>query len=149
MLDVRRIARPRGARRAFTLIELMAVLASLLLLACVALPVLANNKPRAQSVTCFNNLRQIGQAFQVWASDHNDRVPFATCAVDGGTMMNPATCNSIGASWENFRSNPWFQFSWISNELRTPKILACDTQRLTKKQRASIRPSKPGSPLSR
>src|SRR5712692_810063 len=60
---------------AFTRLELAAILSAVALLALVALPVLANTKPRADRVTCMNNLRQVGRAELVWANDHNEILP--------------------------------------------------------------------------
>ena len=111
-----------GRRRAFTRIEAVALLATLSLLACVALPGLANSRPRSERVLCVNNLRQVGQTFQTWATDHGEmnpwwvpatRLPTGSFDPDAGTQGHP------------FDSQPWFQLSWVSNQLGTPKILAC------------------------
>src|SRR6185503_7422121 len=61
--------------QAFTRIELLALLAGLVFVAMIALPVLANTNPGSQRLTCANNLRQIGQAFLMWANDHEERIP--------------------------------------------------------------------------
>jgi type II secretory pathway pseudopilin PulG len=99
--------------QAFTRLELAAMLAALGLLALLALPVLANQRGRSARVLCLNNLRLAGQAFQQWGTEHGGRLPWRTPASELGTMGNPLA------------NNAWFQWSWISNELRTPKILAC------------------------
>src|SRR5260370_37182444 len=51
------------SRQAFSRLELTVVLFTLALLAAEALPVLAGTRPRADRITCVNNLRQIGKAF--------------------------------------------------------------------------------------
>ena len=98
---------------AFTRLELAAVLAALTLLAAVAWPVLAQTKPRAQRVTCANNLAWIGRAVHQWGSEHGDRIPVRVPMADGGAYQHPLD------------SQLWFQFGLMSNELVTPKVLAC------------------------
>ena len=99
--------------RAFTRLELLAVLAVLALLALMVLPALANNKTRSQRLLCVSNLRQIGQAFQLFGNDHDELLPWRVSVANGGTW---------GSALAN---NAWFHFSWVSNELRTPVLLVC------------------------
>jgi type II secretory pathway pseudopilin PulG len=118
--------------RGFTRVELVMTLTALALLALIVLPVLGNTKPRADRVTCANNLRRIGQALQLWASDHFDQDHWRTDVRDGGTYYDPSHPPSSLPAGLALRNNAWFEFVWISNELRTPKILACpsDTRRV-------------------
>jgi type II secretory pathway pseudopilin PulG len=106
---------------AFTRLELAAVLAALVLLAALALPVLANNRERSQRVVCVNNLRLVGQATQEWGTDREGKVPWQILASEGGTRV----VSSPAPPWNGLQNNAWFQWAWMSNELRTPKILAC------------------------
>ncbi len=62
-------------RRAFTLVELLVVLAIIGILAALLLPVLAQAKQKAQSTRCGANLRQWGLAYQMYANDENDYLP--------------------------------------------------------------------------
>jgi hypothetical protein len=94
-------------------VEVFAVLLVLFLVALVALPVLAANRTRSDRIVCANNLRQVGAAFLVWANDRDDRVPFEVPVAEGGTRLH------------TLAPNAWLHFSWISNELRTPRILLC------------------------
>lgn len=98
---------------AFTRLELLSVLSALFLLALVAIPVVANTKPRADRVTCVNNLRLVGRACDMWANDHSDRTPWWIDPLEGGTYRH------------QFQNNAWFNYAAMSNELATPMILAC------------------------
>ena len=64
--------RPARRAAAFTLTELLAILA---VLALLLLPVLAQPKSRVTQVSCVNNLRQVGQAIQMFADENSDYLP--------------------------------------------------------------------------
>ena len=118
--------------QAFSRLELAAALGALGLLALLVLPALANQRERSARVLCVNNLRLAGQALQQWGTEHGGRVPWRTLYCEGGTQTigtcPPGTSPPV---WNGLQNNVWFQWSWISNELSTPKILACpsDAQR--------------------
>lgn len=64
------------ARKAFTLVELLVVVAVLALLAALLLPALASAKSRAGAVSCLANEKQLSLACMLYAIDFNDRFPY-------------------------------------------------------------------------
>jgi prepilin-type N-terminal cleavage/methylation domain-containing protein len=101
-------------RSAFTLIELLVVIAIIAILAALLLPALAKSKAKAHRTACVNNQKQIGLSFTMWAGDHNDKYPSTVDVAEGGSK-------ALYETWQHFIT--------ISNELVTPKILNCPSDR--------------------
>lgn len=66
---------PHGARVAFTLIEVMVVVAIIALLLAVLLPSLARGREQARSIVCLSNLRQILTVTGLYLQDSRGVVP--------------------------------------------------------------------------
>ena len=62
-------------RRAFTLIELLIVLAIIAVLAAILLPVFSRVRTQARRTSCIAQLRQIGQATQMYRQDYEELPP--------------------------------------------------------------------------
>src|SRR5438067_433040 len=109
-----RKADPKHSAKAFTVLELLIVVACLSILAAIILPGMARqNCAVAQKINCTNNLKQIGLCFRTWALDYDDQNPMQVSVTNGGAMEIVATGTAFAA------------FQVMSNELSTPKILFC------------------------
>jgi type II secretory pathway pseudopilin PulG len=107
---------PPALAKAFTRVELLCVVGCIGIIGMLALPLGAHQRrlsSRTEELLCQANLREIGRAYQLWASDHDDLNPFLVETNQGGIKGIPVA------------NNLWYQFAWISNQVRTPKIFVC------------------------
>ena len=68
----------RGSSRSFTLVELLVVIVIIGLLAGLSFPAISGAMAKAKSTECVNNLRQIGTAMNLCASENNGNLPYAS-----------------------------------------------------------------------
>jgi competence protein ComGC len=108
---------------AFTVLELLLVIAVIGILASLLLPVLGQAKARAKRIQCIEQLHQTGVAFIAFAHDHDGKFPMSVSTNAGGSMESVISAYQLGGDFYfSFR-----HFQPLADELRTPKVLVCPT----------------------
>jgi len=98
------------------LFEVGVVIAVVMILALIIVPTVGNLSQAhtgAARIHCVNQLKQIGLAYRVWASDNLGKYPMGASVADGGATELVATGNAVQS------------FLVMSNELSTPYVLHC------------------------
>jgi type II secretory pathway pseudopilin PulG len=98
---------------------MLVVIAIITLLAAFLLPALSRAKEKARCAKCISNLRQVSLAFRTFAMDQAGHYPWHVLPSEGGTFGPDA-----GQAWKNCLV--------VSNEMSTPRILSCPSDRTTK-----------------
>lgn len=118
--ESKKLRRVPALPRAFTLIELLVVIAIIAILAALLLPALARAKTKAQLTSCFNNMKQLGLALQMYVGDNNDTLcgfrwefpdpgfPFPT-ADRAYVAGDPKVDFTKGLIWDYVRSDGTFR----------------------------------------
>jgi type II secretory pathway pseudopilin PulG len=104
---------PKGTARAFTLIEVLVIVITVIMIAAFLIPGLVRERRRARVVYCSDNLKQVGLAFRTWIIDSGSEYVTHVRMADGGTKELVGT------------GQVFIHFRVMSNELSTPKVLVC------------------------
>jgi len=104
-------------RAGFTLVELLTVMAIIAVLSGLLLPALSQARERARAIGCLNNTRQLLVAWQLYADDNGERLPY-----------------NLGMAGSSFRSD----LNWV-NDVMTWDLSSDNTNPATLTQ-ASLGP---------
>ena len=97
---------------AFTFLEILIVVVTVVFLAALILPLFARAKTRS-NFGCISRLKQVGLGFRMWSNDNGEKFPWQVSTNRGGTLEYAAS------------SEVWRHYAIASNEFNSPKILRC------------------------
>ncbi len=86
---------PAGQAPAFTLIEVLVVVAITAILAAIAIPVTGAALDRGGDAADLSNLRQIGSAIAIYAGENNGRIPNRNAPVPGDSQERDSFMESV------------------------------------------------------
>lgn len=97
---------------AFTLVELLVVVAIVAIVFAMIPMATPRAKGKARRIKCVNNLKNVGLAFRIYASDHMERFPWELSDQNGEIRIN-------------YSSDPTTYIRAVTDELSIPKIVNC------------------------
>lgn len=114
-------------RRAFTLMELLVVVAIIAVLAALILPAMKSAKESSNSATCMGNLKSIGAAAMAYAAENNGRLP-------------PICLAGYGSAWSASSDTKWWP-SFLASSTTSSAVVVRTTWRCPSVQDADFRSS--------
>lgn len=120
-------------KAAFTLVELLVVIGIIALLISILLPSLSRARAAAYTVACSSNMRQIGQAMMMYASDHSGYLPYGYLrGIHNGSLHNDyqitwddLLSSYLGKDYPDWSNNPW-GMGWAGYRLPSRmEVLIC------------------------
>lgn len=106
--------------RAFSQVDLLAVIFVVVVLFLVLLPALAKPGINSKTIQCLYNHRQLCNAWRMYADDSSDRIPYAATSGSGGRagnsvnfdVANPSDYNNFAWSGAHLNFNMGNRANW-------------------------------------
>lgn len=95
--------REAAMRKAFTLIEMLVVIAIIAILAGLLMPALTRARKEARKTHCLNNQKQVGIYLAMYAMDHRGRYPSVSFPHVDGRAYDSSL--SIAQLWPDYADN--------------------------------------------
>ena len=112
-----------GKRSGFTLVELLVVIGIIAILIAILLPALNKAREQAKRTQCLANLRTLGQAFRIYASENKDQIPLG-CR--GNTMQRAYEIwdGTVGTKGQ------WYAFGllYLNGKVKDGRFFYCPSQ---------------------
>src|SRR4051794_19875452 len=86
---------PSEKKAAFTLVELLVVIAVIAVLAALLLPALGAAKEKGYRASCLNNMHEVGVSVQLYAGDNNSYIPMHPSRGNWAWDVDKATANAL------------------------------------------------------
>lgn len=93
---------------AFTLIDLLVVMAIIAILAALLMPVLSSAKKKSEQATCINNQKQLATAMKIYSNDNNSTFPGIASRVYGFQTPDWIYWRTNTASYPALDKSPLF-----------------------------------------
>jgi prepilin-type N-terminal cleavage/methylation domain-containing protein len=91
----------KNRSHAFTLVELLVVIAVIAILAALLFPAIGAARAKARRTACLNNLRQINLGIRMYVDDSHDATP----AFQAGTVNNTITSDLPWIAYKSYIKN--------------------------------------------